>query len=102
MTIKERAIEQLERISSHLSAIGEKEDCTDIAIQALEQQQEWIPVSERMPEEDGYYIVSGGGKVWVCEMLNLTDTVKGWCNSILKPSVEAWMSLPQPYVERGV
>lgn len=36
MTIQEKAIEQLERISSHLSAIGEIEDYTDIAIQALE------------------------------------------------------------------
>ena len=37
MTIQEKAIEQLERISEHLSAIGEKEDYTDIAIKALEQ-----------------------------------------------------------------
>ena len=35
--IVKKAIEQLERISEHLSAIGEKEDYTDIAIQALEQ-----------------------------------------------------------------
>ena len=38
MTIQEKAIAQLERISDHLSAIGEKEDYTDVAIQALEQQ----------------------------------------------------------------
>ena len=37
MTIQEKAIEQLERISEHLSAIGEKEDYTDMAIKALEQ-----------------------------------------------------------------
>ena len=37
MTIQEKAIEQLERISHHLATIGEKEDYTDIAIQALEQ-----------------------------------------------------------------
>ena len=37
MTNKE-AIEQLERISSHLATIGEKEDYTDVAIQALEQE----------------------------------------------------------------
>ena len=50
MTIQEKAIEQLERISTHLSSIGEKEDYTDIAIQALEQAR-WIPVSERLPEK---------------------------------------------------
>lgn len=38
MTIQEKAIEQLERISEHLSAIGEKEDYTDIAINALRHQ----------------------------------------------------------------
>lgn len=38
MTIQEKAIEQLERISEHLSAIGEKEDYTDVAIKALEQE----------------------------------------------------------------
>lgn len=37
MTIQEKAIEQLERVSRHLATIGEKEDYTDIAIQALEQ-----------------------------------------------------------------
>ena len=37
MTIQEKAIEQLERVSKHLATIGEKEDYTDIAIQALEQ-----------------------------------------------------------------
>lgn len=36
MTIQEKAIEQLERISRHLAAIGEKEDYTGVAIQALE------------------------------------------------------------------
>ena len=38
MTIQEKAIEQLERVSKHLATIGEKEDYTDIAIQALERE----------------------------------------------------------------
>ena len=38
MTIQEKAIEQLERVSKHLATIGEKEDYTDVAIQALEQE----------------------------------------------------------------
>ena len=42
MTEQEKAIEQLERISEHLSAIGEKEDYTDIAIKALETQEQAI------------------------------------------------------------
>ena len=38
MTIQEKAIEQLERVSRHLATIGEKEDYTGVAIQALEQE----------------------------------------------------------------
>jgi hypothetical protein len=53
MTIQEKAIEQLERISSHLASIGETEDYTDVAIQALEQTK-WIPCSERLPKENEY------------------------------------------------
>lgn len=83
---------------SEYKFLKENYEALEMGIKALDQTM-WIPVSEKMPEEDGYYVVSGGGKVWVCEMLNLTNTVKGWCNSIQKPSVEAWMSLPQPYKE---
>ena len=38
MTMQEKAIEQLERVSRHLATIGEKEDYTGVAIQALEQE----------------------------------------------------------------
>ena len=38
VTIQEKAIEQLERISRNLATIGEKEDYTDIAIKALDQE----------------------------------------------------------------
>ena len=38
MTMQEKAIEQLERISRHLATIGEKEDYTGVAIQALERE----------------------------------------------------------------
>lgn len=50
MTTKEKAIEQLERISRSLASIGEKEDYTDVAIRALEQTR-WIPCSERLPKK---------------------------------------------------
>ena len=38
MTMQEKAIEQLERVSRNLATIGEKEDYTGVAIQALEQE----------------------------------------------------------------
>lgn len=41
MTENEKAIEQLERISNNLGLIGETEDWTEVAIQALEEVQQY-------------------------------------------------------------
>lgn len=41
MTENEKAIEQLERISKNLGLIGEVEDWTEVAIQALEEVQQY-------------------------------------------------------------
>jgi hypothetical protein len=121
MTIQEKAIEQLERISSHLATIGEKEDYTDVAIQALEQTR-WIPASEKLPEvrddkygdtsddvlicvmdEDGYYSISTGFYGYYPN----NGSYQGWwsvwtdgCDKLYsKDKVVAWMPLPQPYKE---
>ena len=73
MTIQEKAIEQLKRISSHLSTIGETEDYTDVAIQALEQTQ-WIPVSEGLPEEGEPILLSTKtGEVFEGAYFDLSD-----------------------------
>ena len=52
----------------------------------------WIPVTERLPEECGNYLVSGGGNLWLCEWIG-----SGWVNSVRNPVIESWMSLPEPY-----
>ena len=58
---------------------------------------EWIPCSERLPEESGEYYVSGGDKVWICSFLIIPTFIGGWCNNVSNPVVEAWMELPKPY-----
>lgn len=63
--------------------------------------QQWILCKERMPEERGFYLVSGNGKVWICEMIILMET-KGWANSIANPTVAAWRPLPEPWKESEV
>ena len=55
----------------------------------------WIPVTERLPNGNGEYLVSGKDKVWVCEFMILGD-VGGWCNSAMNPCVKYWMPLPEP------
>lgn len=57
----------------------------------------WISVSDRLPEEDGYYIVTdnSGGAAWVvysffCRM----DDGEPWWEYT---NVTAWMEKPSPY-----
>lgn len=56
----------------------------------------WIPVTERLPNGNGEYLVSGKDKVWVCEFMILNGDVGGWCNSARNPCVKYWMPLPEP------
>ena len=55
----------------------------------IEPQPHWIPVSERLPENDGYYLVSeDDGNI---EVEWYDNTGWGYCGVI------AWMFLPTPY-----
>lgn len=86
----------------------------EAAISALEEQDKhrWISVEERLPEDDGYIILSfenfslpmvgkytsyygGGGEFYVCNRDN-----ENTCFS-QDLRVIAWMPLPAPYQEEG-
>ena len=66
----------------------------------IEPEQQWIPCREKLPEKSGQYYVSGGDKVWICEFLIIPNFIGGWCNDVANPVVQAWMQLPEPYIER--
>ena len=60
----------------------------------------WIPVTERIPEEAGKYLVCGRWrgrqtKIWVCEFV-ISGCLKGWVNNVAYPSVSHWMPIPEP------
>ena len=55
-------------------------------------QQEWIPVTERQPDEDGYYLVTGKKRA-----VHITGYSNGWWYGGEKPI--AWIPLPEPYKE---
>lgn len=91
-------LEELQRMmTQHRGIFSEEFVCANgMAILALEQEQKeghWIPCSERLPESDGYYLVTNSkwGAPWREITLWMTD---GW-SSNNEPI--AWMPLPEPW-----
>lgn len=76
----------------------EIEECLKMAIQALEQEPRWIPVSERLPEDNKIYLVTielvfDRNKRYVSqEIRNNWDNLKSCGHEVI-----AWMPLPKPY-----
>ena len=76
----------------------ENNEALDVAIKALKKEPHWIPVTERLPKEDGNYLVSGkwgSGKESVgdCEF----SVEDGYFQTAWNFDVLAWMPLPEPY-----
>ena len=70
----------------------------DMAIEALqEQERRWIPVSERLPDVTGNYLVISKGSTWVANWFN--GTWWGIEKKCRWTDVEAWQPLPEPYKE---
>ena len=62
-------------------------------IAELEAERRWIPVSERLPEKDGYYLVSDDhGDIMSCEFLADYKGEPIWDVA----GVLYWMPLPEP------
>lgn len=104
---REEAVKMLNQLVNMLSDdFGDSELCEDalqLAITALQNQPVWIPVSERLPEKNGKYLVFLTNPV-----RNKSDNVfTGWYNVYDKEFetensldyVKAWMQLPEPYRE---
>ena len=65
----------------------------------LKENRKWIPVKERMPDDEGFYLVSadyGNFIPWIAEMVDFRG-VKGFSNSVVSPTIGAWMPLPEPW-----
>lgn len=82
-----------EPLVDHLIAYG-------VVISNSETTTKWIPVTERLPDKNGEYLVSGAwrgepAKTWICEFV-VIGNVGGWANPARKPVVTHWMPLPEP------
>lgn len=78
---------------------------------------QWIPCSERLPKEDGLYLVTSREKATAEEFgFDLDDVevrkmrfnedgwripkhIPEWINGVVHTTVLAWMPLPEPYKE---
>lgn len=121
---KKEAIKWLENLKEDIGrprypryeALWHYEQALDEIIQTLTQKSktgEWIPVSERLPREDGQYLVYYEGTIigscieimWYSEpsMPNVDVSGKHFYRSdsewgdIIYDEVIAWMPLPKPY-----
>ena len=71
--------------------------CIDIQPQA----DKWIPCSERLPSEDGKYIVcTTKGSVYCAKYSKDKSTNYGF-HTDSYTHIEAWQPLPQPYKKEG-
>ena len=77
----------------------------------------WIPVTERLPEENGMYLVTMTEKAKAEELgfdldeievskmrynsngWQLPRHIPSWINEVVKDEVIAWMPVPEPYRE---
>jgi hypothetical protein len=76
----------------------------DLAISALEKQEadRWIPVTERLPEEDkGLLVTDGYGEIRHAVYIDWLEKVEFRTieESITLYDVKAWRPLPEPYTE---
>lgn len=58
---------------------------------------EWIPVTDRLPEDDRMVLVSCKTKKGVKSVNRAYYNGAYWCGNGSMSGVEAWMELPEPY-----
>jgi hypothetical protein len=103
MTLDE-AIAYFKRHIDLYCVTGICREAEEMAIQALEQTQ-WIPVSERLPEDSGEYFVSIIDKdydenyedVGIAQFAHKKDYGIKESEWQIDETVIAWMPLPEPY-----
>ena len=105
MIYKEEAIDAIEvyrRNTEHI--LGENSEIVkaiktcEMLVQEVEETERWIPVSEKLPEKEGRYLVTCS-KIGAWEVdwnIWYNDPKPSW---LWEQDVIAWMPLPEPFKE---
>lgn len=87
---------------SHRIFVQNMSDIDRQTILNLQSAQQWIPVSERLPEKEGQYLVtldfSWGKEIEMGDWFIFEDGHREWVNPNSHVTV-AWMELPTPWKE---
>ena len=92
----------------YYASAEEEKEAMLLAISALEKQEQdgWIPITERMPEENDFVLVTVSGEdVRGCEWKD-SMALAVWTNqwnlvdaNLVSYTISAWRPLPEPYTE---
>lgn len=104
---REEAIEILAWIKENSVIAEEYKEALNVAIEALKQEPktgEWIPVSERLPEEFSVLCCDNHGEMLIANPFECDDSDTGFSaenDGCYMYNCIAWMPLPKPYREDG-
>ena len=88
-------------ICSHVETIEKAADTIELLQKKLEENKigGWIPCSERLPEESGFYMVTKKIKETGNRFTGKSrfDTQKGWNDPLNFVDIVAWQPLPEVY-----
>lgn len=90
MDDRAEAIDILTRMSTNHFYGHREQEAFKLAVEALKQR--WIPVTERLPEESGEYLVVLDSLIYFSWFYK-EDGVWSFKNA----DITAWMQLPEPY-----
>ena len=96
---EEASVELSTMLKECFSVDDEIIDAVQTTLQEIRPTQRWIPVSEMLPEEAGWFLTSVSHK-----FTNELKTIVRWFSTAhgfeilgTAESVKAWMPLPEPY-----
>ena len=79
----------------------ENNEALDVAIKALKNEPHWIPCSERLPKEEGFYFVTLAYKHGAETNIRFfkIESGEGYWSLWGNENITAWMPKPIPYKE---